>query len=72
MQRAEFPEDTSQSEDPPSSPSWMRVAEPQGDTEDSETWPGEGEPAASASHQCHTSIVAAWTRPLSSTIESTV
>ena len=57
MQRAEFPEETSQSEDLPSSPSRMRVTETQGDTEDSETWPGEGKPAASTSQQRHTSIV---------------
>ena len=57
IQRAEFPEETSQSEDLPSSPSGIRVTEPQGDTEDSETWPGEGEPAASTSQQWHTSIV---------------
>ena len=57
MQRAEFPEETSQSEDLPSSPSRMRVTEPQGDTEDSKTWPGEGELAASTSQQRHTSIV---------------
>ena len=57
MERAEFPEEVSQSEDPPSSPSRMRVVEPQGDTEDSETWPGEGEPAASTSQQHHTLIV---------------
>ena len=57
MERAEFPEEASQSEDPPSSPSRMRVAKPQGDTEDSETWPGEGEPAASTSQQRHISIV---------------
>ena len=57
MERAEFPEEASQSEDQPSSPSRMRVAKPQGDTEDSETWPGEGEPAALTSQQWHTSIV---------------
>ena len=57
IERAEFPEATSQSEDPPSSPSRMRVAEPQGNTEDSKTWLGEGEPAALTSQQCHTSIV---------------
>ena len=57
MQRVEFPVETLQSEDLPSSPSRMRVTEPQGDTEDSETWPGEGEPAAPTSQQWHTSIV---------------
>ena len=57
MQRAEFPEETSQSEDLPSSPSRMRVTETQGDTEDSETWPGGGEPTTSTSQQWQTSIV---------------
>ena len=57
MQRAEFPEETLQSEDLPSSPSRMRVTETQGDTEDSETWPGEGKPTASTSQQQQTSIV---------------
>ena len=57
MQRAEFPAATPQSEDLPSSPSRMEVMEPQGDTEDGETWPGESEPAASTSHQQRTPIV---------------
>ena len=57
MDRAEFPEEASQSEDLPSSPSQMRVATPQGNTEDSETWLGEGEPAASTSQQHHTLIM---------------
>ena len=57
LQRAEFPEETSQSENLPSSPSRMRVTEPQGDTEDRVTWQGEGEPATSTSQQQHTSIL---------------
>ena len=57
MQRAEFPAEIPQGEDLPSSPSRMEVMKPQRDTEDSETWPGEDEPAASTSQQRHTSIV---------------
>ena len=57
MQRAEFPTETPQREDLPGSPSRMEVMEPQRDTEDSETWPGEGEPAASTSQQRRTPIV---------------
>ena len=57
MQRAKFPAETPQSEDLPSSPSRIEVTEPQRDTEDNETWPGEGEPAASTSQQRRTSIV---------------
>ena len=57
MQRAEFPAETPQSEDLPSSPNRMEVTEPQGDTEDGETWPGEGEPAASTSQQQRSPIV---------------
>ena len=60
MQRAEFPAETSQGEDLPSSPSRMEVTEPQGNTEDGETWPREGEPAASTSQQWHTLIVLPW------------
>ena len=49
------------------------------DTEDSETWPEEGEPAASTSQQQHTSIVlpqrtcllVVWTRPSSNIIGNT-
>ena len=57
MEMAEFPPETPQSEDLPSSPSRMKVTEPQGDTKDSETGPREGEPAASTSQQWHTPIV---------------
>ena len=57
MQRAEFPAETLQSEDLPSSPSRMEVTEPQGNTEDGETWSGEGEPAVSTSQQQCTPIV---------------
>ena len=56
-QRAEFPAETPQSEDMPSSQGRMEVTNPQGDTEDSETGPREGEPAASTSQQQHTPIV---------------
>ena len=51
MQRAEFPAETPQSEDLPNSPSRIEDTEPRADTEDSETGPGEGEPAASTSQQ---------------------
>ena len=57
MQRAEFPAETPQSEDLPSSPSRIEDTEPQGDTEDSETGPGEVEPAALTSQQQCTPIV---------------
>ena len=57
MQRAEFPAETPQSEDMPSSQGRMEVTDPQGDTEDSETGPREGEPAASTSQQQRTLIV---------------
>ena len=57
MQRAEFPAETPQSEDMPSSQGRMEVMNPQGDTEESETGPREGEPAASTSQQQRTSIV---------------
>ena len=57
MQRAEFPAETPQSEDMSSSQGRMEVMEPQGDTEDSETGPREGEPATSTSQQQRTPIV---------------
>ena len=57
MQRAEFPAETSQSEDLPSSSSQTEDTEPRADTEDSETGPGEVEPAALTSQQWRTSIV---------------
>ena len=57
MQRAEFPAETPQNEDMPSSQGRMEVTDPQGDTEDSETGPREGEPAASTSQQQCTPIV---------------
>ena len=57
MQRAEFPAETSQSEDLPSSSSRTEDTDPQADTEDSETRPREGEPAASTSQPQCTSIV---------------
>ena len=57
MQRAEFPTETPQSEDLPSSSSRIEDTEPQGNTEDSETGPGDVEPAASTSQQWHTPIV---------------
>ena len=57
MQRAKFPAETSQSEDLPSSTSRTENTEPRADTEDSETGPGETEPAASTSQQQRTLIV---------------
>ena len=57
MQRAEFPAEMPQSEDLPSSTSRAENTEPRADTEDSETGPGEVEPAASTSQQQRTSIV---------------
>ena len=57
MQRAEFPVETPQSEDLPSSPSRIEDTEPRADTEDSETGQGEVEPATSTSQQQHTPIV---------------
>ena len=57
MQRAEFPAETLQSEDLPSSPSRIEDTEPRADTEDSETGPGEVEPSASTSQQRCTTIV---------------
>ena len=57
MQRAEFPVETPQSEDLPSSPSRIEHTEPRADTEDSETGPGDVEPAASTSQQQRTPIV---------------
>ena len=57
MQRAKFPAETPQSEDMPSSQGRMEVMNPQGDTEESETGPREGEPAALTSQQQRTSIV---------------
>ena len=57
MQRAEFPAEIPQSEDLPSSSSQTEDTEPQADTKDSETGPGEVEPATSTSQQQCTSIV---------------
>ena len=57
MQRAEFPAETPQSEDLPSSPSRIEDTEPRVDTEDSKTGPGEGEPTTLTSQQWCTSIV---------------
>ena len=57
MQRAEFPVETPQSEDLPSIPSRIEDTEPRADTEDSETGPGEVEPATSTSQQQRTLIV---------------
>ena len=57
MQRAEFPAETSQSEDLPSSSSRTEDTEPWADTEDSKTGPGEVEPATLTSQQQRTSIV---------------
>ena len=56
MQRAKFPAETSQSEDLPSSTSQTEDTEPRPDTEDSETGPGETEPATSTSQQQRTLI----------------
>ena len=56
MQRAKFPAETPQSEDMSSSQGRMEVTDPQGDTEDSETGPREGE-RASTSQQQRTPIV---------------
>ena len=56
-QRTKFPAETSQSEDLPSSMSRTEDTEPRADTEDSETGPGETEPATSTSQQQCTSIV---------------
>ena len=57
MQKAKFPAETSQSETLPSSTSQTEDTEPRPDTENSETGPGETEPAASTSQQWQTSIV---------------
>ena len=57
MQRAEFPVETSRSEDLPSSPGRIEHTEPRADIEDSETGPREGEPATSTSQQQRTPIV---------------
>ena len=57
MQRNEFPAETPQSEDLPSSQGRMEVTDPQGDTEDSETGLGDVEPATSTSQQQCTPIV---------------
>ena len=78
MERAEFPEEASQSEDPPSSPSQMRVAEPQGDMQKT-VKPGWGKVSQllqpvnnvtprSCCPDTHLSVV--WTRPSLSTTES--
>ena len=57
MQRAEFPAETPQSEDLPSSPSRIEDTEPRAGTENSETGPREGKPAALTSQQRRTLIV---------------
>ena len=77
MQRAVFPAETPQSEDTPSSQGRIEVTDPQGDTEDSETGPREGEPATSTSQQQRTPIVlprhtsvSGMTHPSSNTAET--
>ena len=56
-QKAKFPAETPQNEDVPSGSIRTEDTEPQAETEDSETGPGETEPAASISQQRLTLIV---------------